>query len=129
MNVDDAHVAEPGIDFDLDYLHRARNAGADRKVGEAPHHPAEDHAHEAGLLERRLDARRHLPGVFRPHAGSGEIGRCREHFAPWRVGAGDRLPLCILPDRGLQLLDRQQHRRDHRSRDPAAARARSFRQF
>ena len=122
-------MAEPGIDFDLDHLHRTRHAGADRKIGEAPHHPAEDHAHEAGLLERRLDARRHPPGVFRTYAGSREVGRCREHFAPWRVGAGDRLPFCVLLDRRFQLFDRQQHRRNHRGGDAATARARSFRQF
>ena len=57
---------------------------------------------------------------------SGEGG---EQLAPRRVGAGDRRPLGIAFDRGLELLHRQQRRRDHGRRDPAAARTRSFRQI
>ena len=122
-------MAEPGIDFDLDHLHRTRHAGADRHVGEPAHHPAEDPAHECPTSFSG-DA---TPGAIcllssgrTPDAR--EIGRGREQLAPRRVGAGRRLSLCVLLDRGLQLLHREQRRRHHRGGGAAAARARAFRQ-
>ena len=57
---------------------------------------------------------------------SGEAASNSRHGA---LEPGTGLPLCVLLDRGLQLFDRQQHRRDHRSRGAAAARARAFRQI
>ena len=80
-------------------------------------------------LQRRANARRGRLAVLRRTPDGADIGRGRDHLAPRRIGAGRRLALCILLDRGLQLLDRQQRRRHHRGGGAAAARARAFRQI
>ena len=49
-NVEHAHMTEPGVDLDLDHLHRARDAGANHDVGGPPHDPAEDRSQETCLL-------------------------------------------------------------------------------
>ena len=123
-------MAEPGIDLHLDHLHRAWNAASHREIVETAHHPAEDYPHEARLLQRRAHPRR--PFACCPPALSADAVRSGEAASNSRHGAlepGDRRPLGISFDRGLELLNGQQRRRDDRSRGPAAARARSFRQI
>src|SRR6185437_709029 len=86
MCVEHAHMAEPGVDLDLHHLHRAWHARADHEVVEGFQHPAEDHAHDARLPQRRGDAGQRLV-VLWPLRGYREIGRGRDQFAPWRIRA------------------------------------------
>ena len=92
-------MAEPGVDFDLDHLHRTRHAGADREVGEAAHHPAEDHAHEAGVLQRRAHARAAIcllsSGRTPETLRSGEAASISRHGA-LEPGTGLRFALCSI---------------------------------
>ena len=128
-NVEHAHMTEPGVDFDLDHLHRARDAGANHDIGDPPHDPAEDRSHETRLLQRRTDSGKPWLLVLRPHRRGRKIGRGRDQFTPWRIRARRRRLLCVRDDGGLEFFNRKQCRRDHRGGGPAAGRRRPFRQI
>ena len=126
-DVEHADMTEPGVDLDLHHLHRTRHARADREVGEAPHHPAEDDAHQSRLPQRRAMPAAGLLSLGL--AGNGKIGRRRRSGrATARSSPAPAAALGASRNRRFQLCTASRVGGIDRRGDAAAARARSFRQ-